>query len=243
MHARAGGPGRFPAPAVNPTGAGTRGDAAQAGHGGRAGPGRRAADFPLLRRLGGVARTALALAVILLAAGCVTDNAGPVNKPIPSGVTSVLRKGDSLNVAIIGVPDPTTNAVQIDEQGAISLPFIGTVPAAGSTTAELTERVRLTYLEKRIYTAVDVSVSVTERYVYVGGEVEHPGRIVWTSDLTAAKAIQAAGGFTPYAKEDKVGLVRDQVVYDINVKRAEREPAEDPRLEPGDSLQVQKTAF
>jgi polysaccharide export outer membrane protein len=39
-------------------------------------------------------------------------------------------------------------------------------------------------------------VSVTERYIYVGGEVQRPGRIVWTPDLTLAKAIQAAGGFT-----------------------------------------------
>jgi polysaccharide export outer membrane protein len=36
---------------------------------------------------------------------------------------------------------------------------------------------------------VDVSVSVTERFVYVGGEVAKPGLIMWTADLTVAKAV------------------------------------------------------
>ena len=76
-------------------------------------------------------------------------------------------------------------------------------------TGELAQRIRETYIAKKFYNTVDVSVSVTERYVYVGGEVVRPGRIVWTPDFTVAKAIQSAGGFTLYAKESRVSLVRD----------------------------------
>jgi polysaccharide export outer membrane protein len=90
---------------------------------------------------------------------------------------------------------------------------------------------------------VDVSVAVTERYVYVGGEVVRPGRIIWTPDLTVAKAIQAAGGFTLYAKEGRVSLVRANTAYSINVPLAQKNPAEDPRLVPGDAIQVPKSAF
>jgi polysaccharide export outer membrane protein len=90
---------------------------------------------------------------------------------------------------------------------------------------------------------VDVSVSVTERYIYVGGEVQRPGRIVWTPDLTAAKAIQSAGGFTLYAKETAISLIREQSAYAIDVKLAQRDPSQDPRLLPGDSLQVPRSAF
>jgi len=86
-------------------------------------------------------------------------------------------------------------------------------------------------------------VSVTERYVYVGGEVAHPGRIVWTPDLTVAKAIQSAGGFTLYAKESNVSLVRDAKAYAINVKAAQKNPAQDAHLMPGDSIQVPRSAF
>jgi len=186
----------------------------------------------------------IALLACGLLAGCATEAVAPINPEIPvSASTAQLRPGDSLNVALQGVPDASTNSVQIDEQGSISLPFVGPVPAAGVSTGELAQRIRETYIAKRIYTTVDVSVSVTERYIYVGGEVQRPGRIVWTPDLTAAKAIQSAGGFTLYAKETAVSLVRERNAYPIDVKLAQRNPAQDPRLMPGDSLQVPRSPF
>ena len=182
--------------------------------------------------------------LLMLAAGCATDGVTEANPQIPvPASTAQLRAGDSLTVALQGVPDPSVNNVQIDDQGLISLPYIGTLSAAGISTAELSQRVRETYVTKKIYTVVDVSVSVTERYVYVGGEVQRPGRIIWTPDLTVAKAIQAAGGFSLYAKETAVSLVRDKDAYSIDVKLAQKNPAQDPRLVPGDSLQVSRSAF
>jgi polysaccharide export outer membrane protein len=184
----------------------------------------------------------IALAGVL--AGCAAPEEAKRNPVIPAAASaSHLRPGDSLTISVVGVPDPTTNNVQIDDRGFVSLPYIGAVKAAGETTAGVTEAIREAYVTKKIYNSVDVSVSVTERYVYVGGEVEKPGRIVWTPDLTAAKAIQAAGGFTLYAKEDRVSVVRNQNLYPIDIKLAQRDPSQDPRLEPGDSIQVSRSAF
>ncbi len=197
--------------------------------------------MPLLR-----CATFVCLAAVLGGtAGCASDRSAAIANPqIPAAAsTAQLRPGDSLTVSLQGVPDATTNAVQIDEQGTINLPFIGPVPAGGLSTAELSQRVRETYLARKIYTAVDVSVSVTERYIYVGGEVQRPGRIVWTPDLTVAKAIQSAGGFTLYAKETAVSLIREKNTYAIDVKLAQRSPGQDPRLVPGDSLQVPRSPF
>jgi polysaccharide export outer membrane protein len=185
-----------------------------------------------------------ALVIISVLGGCATEVMTAVNPQIPTATsTAQLRPGDSLTIALQGVPDASSNTVQIDEQGLISLPFIGTMTAAGLSTADLSQRIRETYVAKKIYTSVDVSVSVTERYVYVGGEVQRPGRIIWTPDLTVATAIQAAGGFTLYAKETAVTLVRDKAAYSIDVKLAQRTPAQDPRLMPGDSLQVPRSPF
>lgn len=185
-------------------------------------------------------------ALLVLAAGCATGGGGGASSnpqiPVPAS-TAQLRAGDSLTVALQGVPDPSTNSVQIDDKGLISLPFIGTMPAADVSAAELSQRIRETYIAKKIYTTVDVSVSVTERYVYVGGEVQRPGRVIWTPDLSATKAIQSAGGFTLYAKETAVSLVRDKDAYSIDVKLAQKNPAQDPRLMPGDSLQVSRSPF
>lgn len=189
-------------------------------------------------------RLAAALCLLGLAGCSSTGGIGATNPRVPeSSSTAVLRPGDSLSVTLQGVPDPSSNNVQIDEHGLINLPYVGGVLASGISTGELSQRIRETYLTKKIYTTVDVAVSVTERFVYVGGEVAHPGRIVWTPDLTVAKAIQAAGGFTLYAKEAKVNLVRDQKAYEINVTLAQRDPSQDARLMPGDSLQVPRSPF
>lgn len=181
---------------------------------------------------------------LLLLAGCTTDAVTGENPRIPAATSAAqLRPGDSLTVALQGIPDPSSHPVQIDEQGLISLPYIGTIAAAGATTSELAQRIRETYIARNFYTAMDVSVSVTERYIYVGGEVTRPGRIIWTPDLTLAKAIQSAGGFTLYARETRVSLVRDQQAYDLNVKLAQRNPAQDPLMMPGDSVQVPRSPF
>lgn len=191
-----------------------------------------------------IRRLALCATVLLALSGCATDEVKGTNPIIPTAATTAqLRPGDSLTISLQGVPDPSTNAVQIDDQGLITLPFIGSHPAAGISTADLSTRIRASYLAKKIYTTVDVAVTVTERFVYVGGEVAKPGRIVWTPDLTLTKAVQAAGGFSLYAKEAKVTLVRDQHAYELNARLAQQNPAQDPRLVPGDSLQVPRSAF
>jgi len=188
----------------------------------------------------------LLLPVALVLAGCRTVGSGGQahNPELPvSASTAVLRPGDSLTVALLGIPDASTNNVQIDEQGLISLPFIGPVQAEGSSSSELSRQIQSIYLDRRFYTSIDVSVSVTERYVYVGGEVGRPGRIIWTPDLTVSKAIQAAGGFSLFAREGAVSVTREDKAYTIDVNLAQRNPAEDRRLLPGDSIQVPRSAF
>jgi polysaccharide biosynthesis/export protein VpsN len=182
----------------------------------------------------------------LLLGGCVTDSAAPTgaNPRIEAPTMAAqLRPGDTMTVSLLGIPEPITSSVQIDEQGLIRLQYIGAIKAAGLNTAELSQSIRDTYIAKNFYTALDVSVNVTERYIYIGGEVQRPGRIPWSPDLTLSKAVQSAGGFSLYAKETKVTLTRDNKAYDFDVKLAQRQPLEDPRLFPGDSIQVPRSAF
>ena len=179
--------------------------------------------------------------------GCTTTqttaSAGGNPRVAESATAALLRPGDSLTITLSGIPDPSTNPVQIDEQGRVSLPFLGAIPAAGLTTGDLTTAIRSAYIERKYYTEIAVSATVTERYVYIGGEVQRPGRIPWSPDLTLAKAVQSAGGFTLYAKETKVTLSRDRKAYDFDIRLAQRKPEEDPLLFPGDSIQVPRSAF
>lgn len=198
---------------------------------------------PLPRRLLPV----IALGGLVLLASCATPTGTPSRthnpRPPETANAAQLRPGDSLIVTLQGIPDPSAHNLQIDDQGTITLPFIGTMIAAGITASDLSTRIRESYISRDFYKTINVSVSVTERYVYVGGEVQRPGRILWTPDLTLAKAIQAAGGFTLYAKETAVSLVREPEAYQLDARLAQSNPTEDPRLMPGDSLQVPRSAF
>lgn len=188
----------------------------------------------------------LLLIACLCGTGCESTNPSPTasNPSLPAGASAAqLRPGDALVVSLQGIPDPSQHNVQIDDEGLITLPYIGGIEVGGLTTSQLSAKIKDTYISQSFYRAIDVSVSVTERYVYVGGEVQNPGRIEWTPDLTMTKAIQAAGGFTLYAKETAVSVVRDQSAYTLDAKLAQRSPAEDPRLLPGDSLQIDRSAF
>lgn len=188
----------------------------------------------------------LLLVALAMLAGCETTNAARSarNPQVAASASAAqLRPGDSLTVTLSGIPDSSTNPVQIDEQGAISLPFVGVIPAAGLNTGELAAALRQAYLDRKFYTSISVAVTVTERYIYIGGEVQRPGRIPWSPDLTLAKAVQSAGGFTLYAKESRVTLTRDRRAYEFDVVLAQRRPEEDPLLFPGDSIQVPRSAF
>jgi protein involved in polysaccharide export with SLBB domain len=194
-------------------------------------------------------RLLIALLGAGLLAGCVTDNANPAtaagrNPQVAApSLSAQLRPGDTMIVSLLSIPEPLNSSVQIDEQGLIRLQYIGAVTAAGLTASELSQSIRDTYIARNFYTTLDVSVNVTERYVYIGGEVQRPGRIIWSPDLTLAKAVQSAGGFTLYAKETRVTLTRDRQAYAIDVKLAQRQPEQDPILFPGDSIQVPRSAF
>lgn len=187
----------------------------------------------------------LGCVALLLGAACQSGGEASGGNPRPAEPKSAatLRPGDTLQITLQGIPDPSANDVQVDDEGTVSLPFIGRMPAAGFTPSEFASAIRQAYLDRHIYRNIDVSVFVTDRFVYVGGEVERPGRVVWTPDLTLAKAIQAAGGFTLYAREGAVQLTRGQTLYVLDVDLARLSPTDDPRLFPGDSVNVERSPF
>jgi polysaccharide export outer membrane protein len=89
------------------------------------------------------------------------------------------------------------------------MPIVGDVQAAGLTADALAQRIaeRL----KQYIATPTVSVSVTELNsysVYVLGEVTKPGKLQLKSYITVLQAITMAGGFTDYAKKNKLQVVR-----------------------------------
>jgi polysaccharide export outer membrane protein len=98
----------------------------------------------------------------------------------------------------------------IRPDGLISMPIIGDVQAAGLTADALAHRIsdRL----KQVVAgnpAVSVSVKELNSYsIFVLGEVTKPGKYQAKSYVTLLQAISIAGGFTEYAKKNRMQLVR-----------------------------------
>ena len=72
----------------------------------------------------------------------------------------------------------------------------------------------------------------------MSGDVRAPRRVEFTTDLTVLGAISAAGGFTDYADQRKVRLMRGGNVQIIDIKAVRSNPGLDIRLLPGDHIEV-----
>jgi polysaccharide export outer membrane protein len=168
------------------------------------------------------------------------------NPTIPESIAaSALRPGDVLKISIQSVLDPIDLDTQVSDTGLIALRYIGNISASGLTPSQLAERIQRTYITQKIYreNQIDVSVSLGDRFVFVGGEVERQGRVLWAADLSLSNAITAAGGFSLYARETLVTLIRDGKAYNVNVRLARKDPSQDIRLLPGDQIEVPRSSF
>ena len=157
---------------------------------------------------------------------------------------AAFRDGDTIELRIGGVPAEETQLVTgsytVDGEGFINLPHVGKVRAAGLGQAALQRAIEAAYRGGNIYTnpTITVTVPTTLRFVNVSGDVRQPRRVEYTSDLTVLGAISAAGGFTDYADQRKVRLIRGGRVQMVDIKAVRNNPTLDIILLPGDQIEV-----
>jgi len=157
---------------------------------------------------------------------------------------AVLRSGDVVEIRLGGVPpeevSQVTGQYPVDGQGFVNLPHIGKIKAADVSQADLQSAIENAYRSQQIYTnpTITVNVPTTARFVNVGGDVKSPRRVEFTPDLTILSAITACGGFTDYAAQKKVQLLRDGKRTVVDITEIRRDPSKDIRLKPGDSIEV-----
>jgi polysaccharide export outer membrane protein len=121
----------------------------------------------------------------------------------PDALSYKLGPGDKLNIITF---DETqlTGVFAVNSKGAISLPWIGDVPAVGRTETQVRDdmvaRLRDGYI---INPQVSVQVLALRPY-YILGEVNKPGQYPYVSGLTVMGAVATAQGFTYRANQRKV---------------------------------------
>lgn len=157
-----------------------------------------------------------------------------------------LRSGDQVTIRLAGVPAEDINQVSgnytVDGVGNINLPYIGKIHAAGLRQADVQNSIEGAYKGRGIYSAPIVTVSVQfDRLVDIEGDVRAPQRVRYTPDLTLLGAISAAGGFTDYADQTKVCILRNGGRTFVNVKKVRQNLETDPPMQPGDKVSVPRS--
>jgi polysaccharide biosynthesis/export protein len=151
---------------------------------------------------------------------------------------------DVVRIDVWKEPD-ISRTIPVRPDGKISLPLLNDVVAAGLTAMQLAGSIRdgLT----KYLTNPQVTVTVVEinsRRVYVTGEVLRTGPIPLLPNMTVLQALASAGGFTQFAKEKDIYILRmengQQVKYAFDYKEAlkGKHPERNILLRPGDLIVV-----
>jgi len=118
-----------------------------------------------------------------------------------------LGPGDRLNIITFDEPQ-LTGSFSVGGAGAVSLPWIGDVPAQGKTEAEVRDEIAARLRDGYILNP-QVSVQVlTFRPFYILGEVNRPGEYPYVNGMTVMAAVATAQGFTYRAYKNKVFIKR-----------------------------------
>ncbi len=107
--------------------------------------------------------------------------------------------------------EPLSRSIPVRIDGKISLPLIDEIEAAGLTPRQLKENI--TEQLKKFMDNPVVSVTVMEANsfkVFVSGEVKTPGVYRLRSETTILQIIPMAGGFTQWANQKKILIVRKE---------------------------------
>ena len=144
--------------------------------------------------------------------------------------------GDKLRVIVFG-QEGITGTYMVDAGGNVSLPLVGTVPARGLTTQQLSKAIA-EQLKQGYVREPHVTVEVEAyRPFFILGEVTTPGQYPYVPNMTVETAIAIAGGFAPRA-DKRNGRGHAQAPA-----RVQRQVPLNYPLRPGDTIMVKERWF
>lgn len=118
----------------------------------------------------------------------------PSQNGAPAAADYLLSHGDQLTVLVYQRED-LSGIHLVGDDGMISLPLLGRLPAAGSTLDQLEQSVAST-IEKQTGRAEHVSIELSvRRPIYVVGLVNRPGAYAFVANMTVLHAVALGGGF------------------------------------------------
>ena len=168
----------------------------------------------------------------------------PAASSSPSG-SATLRPGDLFTMRLSGMPAEYSSEFSVEytvgTDGNVNVPMIGDVRAEGYAPGQLEKAIQQRLVAGKIFTNPTVIINIQQvaRIVTVGGGVRAPQRMQWYPDLTLKSAIQSAQGLGEFTKGKGIRVIRaSKVVGTYDYKKINKDPATDPKLLPGDQVDV-----
>jgi polysaccharide export outer membrane protein len=110
----------------------------------------------------------------------------------------IVGPTDVLELQVYGFDDMSRSALPVDADGTVDVPYLGRIAASGKTTRQLQEDLERRYVQAKMLTNPNISVTVREfrsQSVWVLGAVNSPMGVRLKGNLLLMAAIAAAGGF------------------------------------------------
>jgi polysaccharide export outer membrane protein len=167
----------------------------------------------------------------------------------PAPAKYQIGSQDLLKITVLDEPE-LSQSYRVDSDGSISFPYIGRIQAAGSTLADIQERIRAG-LSAGFLRNPQVRVEI-ESYksqsVMVSGEVRSPGKIPMTGAMTVLEALAAAGSPTSSASSEltiahakRLGAeAADSLITRVNWKDLQLGKGTDLAIQDGDLINIPK---
>ncbi|MCL9999812.1 MAG: polysaccharide export protein [Erythrobacter sp.] len=154
----------------------------------------------------------------------------------------LMRPTDKISVTVFREPDLSAETLRIGVEGNVSLPMLGSIPAAGMTAKQFEQDLTRRFAALGLKSPM-VSVNVTEfasHLVTVEGAVEKPGVYSFQPGARLSTAVALASGPKRSAKIDQVAVFRESpegiMVAKFDYGQVRQGTMLDPVLQPGDRL-------
>ncbi|WP_331116065.1 exopolysaccharide export protein EpsY [Archangium sp.] len=130
----------------------------------------------------------------------------------------LIRRGDVLSINVWNQRD-ISSRIRVRDDGRISLPLVNDVEAAGQTPALLARAMEQKLKDLVANPVVTVIVDEAQPIkVSVLGEVRNPGKKQLEYNAGLLQALSEAGGFTDYARDDALFVLRKEPGYPTPVR-------------------------
>ena len=119
-----------------------------------------------------------------------------------------LNPGDTLRISVWN-EEALQQEVMVLPDGSISFPLVGILQVANRTPGQVQQEIKKKLSRLIPDPEINLTVSAVEgNHIFIIGKVNRPGRFPMTRPTDVVQALSLAGGFTPYAKNEAIQILR-----------------------------------